>query len=544
MRWWIATGVVAAIYAGVLASTAPDIGFVRDEGYYFKAGDQYVEWFSDVWADPQGALTQVGIDRRFEYNHEHPALVKLVQGAMHRIFHDGLGWTSAAQGFRVAGFFYAVLAVLGTFALGRIVAGPLVGFMAALLLTAMPRFTFDAHLACFDVPIAAMWVWSLASFLWMWAAPKTKVLRRATLAGVVLGLAIGTKLNALFLPMVFVWVWLVDPPAPWWPRKLVSVDGRQELGGVYLPWSLLVMAPIAALVFVASWPWLWPDVVARLGEYFRFHLGHEHYPISYFGQLLVRPPFPVAFPWVMTLFTVPAGLLFLAVVGLLGSLRQPRPRRAAVAVLWAGTLLPIALISLPTTPIFGGTKHWYNALPTLSIAAAWAIAWGVGELGPRLLGSRPAVGVACATLIALPGWVGFARAHPNGIGYYNELAGGIRGAAELGMQRSFWGYVTFPIYPRLDELAPPGRTFFNRTNYDSYRMYREDGLLPKGFTYRNEAQGARVGISFEQPEHGEAEADIWANQGTRPVAGVYADEVTLGQVYVSGASSAPPEGAP
>lgn len=554
-RELVATLVVALVYVVVLARTAPDIGFVRDEGYYFKAAREYVGWFPELVSDPQQAVRAPTIDRYFSYNHEHPALVKVVQGGLHALLHERWGLTSSAQGFRAAGFLYAALALLGTFVLGRQIAGPGAGVLAALFLTAMPRFFFDAHLACFDVPITAMWTWSLAAFLWLWTAPPSRVAPRTLGTGVVFGLAIATKLNALFLPFIFVAVWLLGPPGRWWPRRTVGEDGRAGLQLGALPWSLIGVAIVGVAVFFASWPWLWPDPVGRVLEYLRFHAQHEHYPISYFGELYVKPPFPWSFPWVMTALTVPTPILLLGALGLAARLPDLLRRRPDAVVLLLGTLLPIFLISLPSTPIFGGTKHWYNALPTLSIAAAAVVSAGARELMAAAVRRRgqtsgatpgpgriaPALAGALTITFCLPGWLGAARVHPNGIGFYNELAGGVRGAAELGMQRSFWGYVPYPLYPSLDRWADRGRVFFNRTNYDSFRQYRTDGLIPSGISYANSAQHAHLGLVFEQPEHGETEAEIWANLGTRPVAGVYQDEVTLGQLYVeSWSGQAPP----
>jgi len=101
--------------------------------------------------------------------------------------------------------------------------------------------------------------------------------------------------------------------------------------------------------------------------------------------------------------------------------------------------------------------------------------------------------------------------------------------------------VSFPLIRRLDSWKERGRVYFNRTNYDSYRQYRRDGLVPAGFTYANDPRHADVGVVFEQPEHGETEAGVWANLGPRPVAGVYEDEVTFSQIYVEGLSEAPPD---
>jgi len=299
---------LCASYVVVLARTAPEIGFVRDEGYYFKAAEEYFAWFSELAESGWSATDQATIDRFFSYNHEHPALVKLVQGALHEVLHVQLEWTSSAQGFRSAGFLYAALALFGTFALGQMVGGGTVGLIAALFLSAMPRFFFDAHLATFDVPITAMWVWSLVAFVWMWRSEGrgAEPMFRAVVCGLVFGLALATKLNALFLPFIFIFVAIIDPAGPWWPRRVRDADGRVGLELVALPWSLVIVAVVGVLTFLATWPWLWPDPWDRVVEYLRFHAKHEHYPISYFGELYVKPPFPWSFPWVMTLFTVPS----------------------------------------------------------------------------------------------------------------------------------------------------------------------------------------------------------------------------------------------
>ena len=137
--------------------------------------------------------------------------------------------------------------------------------------------------------------------------------------------------------------------------------------------------------------------------------------------------------------------------------------------------------------------------------------------------------------------MGAHHGHPNGIGHYNEFAGGFRGGAELGMQRGFWGGLSLPAYQAPSPLHEGrGRVFFNRTNYDSYRMYRREGVIPQNTYYANDPKGARVGVHFEQPEHGEKEGEIWSVMGTRPVGGVYQDNVTLIQIYETGKSARPP----
>jgi len=76
--------IAASLLAGyftILLLTADGVGFVRDEGYYFKAAEDYNGWFVNLWENvknghPFDSLKKENIDRYFSYNHEHPVLMK------------------------------------------------------------------------------------------------------------------------------------------------------------------------------------------------------------------------------------------------------------------------------------------------------------------------------------------------------------------------------------------------------------------------------------------------------------------------------------
>lgn len=526
---------LAVAYVAVLWSTAPSVGFTRDEGYYFKAAAQYAGWWEVLLSSRfLEAFSDAEIQKHFGYNTEHPPLVKLSFGFSHALFTRLLGWADDAQGYRAGGFLWSGFAVYATFLLGRRLIGPWEGLFAAAALVTLPRFFFHAHLACFDAAMTAMWTISLWAFHRAWRSPPERRLRTSAIAGVVFGLALATKLNALFLPFIFLLFWLYAPPGRLLPRLVDDERGGKDVSLPPVPVPLLTCALFGPVVFVAVWPHLWHDTFARIGAYLQFHLRHEHYPISYFGELLVEPPFPVHFPFVMTAVTVPAPLLLLGTVGLTVALVGAVRRRLDDALLVAATLLPIALIALPSSPIFGGVKHWFNAMPTLLIAGGRVVTAAATAEMPGNLRRLQAAAVAVCLLC---GAAGIAASHPNGIGYYNALVGGYPGGAELGMQRGFWGGLAWPAF---DALPERGRVFFNRTNYDSYRMYDELGMIPEAVGYANDARGAKAAVVFEQPEHGEAEAEVWTHLGIRPVAGTYQDGVTLTQIYLEGPSAGPP----
>lgn len=541
---WLAILLAAAFFL-VLWKTAPDMGYTRDEGYYFKAADEYSSWWSTVFSRRfVQAFSDEEIKRAMSYNTEHPAFLKLWFGVTHAIV-DTLGLGPHSQGYRAGGFFFAALSLLATFLLARLLVSKEVALVAMLLLALIPRYFYDAHLACFDVAITAMWALSLWAF---WRAfivrendPRRR--RKILMAGVVFGFALATKLNALFLPVVFVVVWLWTFPFGQ-IRLSPGPSGGRDLALPAIPWALISCALIGPLIFLITWPYLWHDPIGRTGAYIGFHLHHEHYPILFFHDLWVKPPFPKSFALVMTLFTVPLPLIVLGTAGIAVSLwRMFWHRSGDDALLLLGTLLPLALFALPGTPIFGGVKHWYNAMPTLCIVAARALVDGLRAIRTRWpRRGAPVAGLTLA-LALLPGLLGILRSHPYGIGYYNELAGGFRGGAELGMQRGFWGGYGGAAISRIATLPPPAQVFFNRLNYDDYRMYQKEGRLPPHVYYANDAKGdVAAGIDYVgQVEHAEKGGEIWSSIGTRPSEGVYQDNTVLIQLFIRGEANRPPK---
>lgn len=531
---------LAFVYFALLWATTGSVGFTRDEGYYFKAAQEYSGWWEVLFSSRfWEAFDDVEIQKHFSYNTEHPPLVKLSQGVAYHLFHNFLGVASPSTGFRIAGFFWAALSVFATYLLGRRLVSAEVGLFAAAAMVGLPRYFFDAHLACFDVAITAMWTLSLWAFHRAWTSPPERIWRRSVLAGLVFGLALATKLNALFLPFVFVALWWLAPRERARPAFGRGPAGGPEWSLPRVPVPLLVCAVLGPVVFVATWPHLWHDTFERIAAYIRFHMKHEHYPISYFGELLVEPPFPVHFPFVMSAITIPAPLWMLGLIGWLASVWGMLRRRAlSDGLVVLATLLPLVLIALPSSPIFGGVKHWFNAMPTLFVAGGAVLFQAV----ERLRSALPKVPrLAVPALVLLPGLLGLWASHPHGIGYYNALVGGYRGGAELGMQRGFWGGLAGESLDTLETLPPGSRVFFNRLNWDSFRMYQREERFSNRVSYANEARFGNAGIAFEQPEHGEATAEIIGRFGPRPVAGTYQDGVTLTQIYVEGRSSqAPP----
>ena len=517
---------LAGCYFAMLMSTL-DIGFSRDEGFYFRAAEEYSHWYDDLIESPSKAFSKKSIDKHFAYNPEHPALPKMMFGLSWRLFgkmHDPakepwsrvwyhntkppepiLGIMAESTAMRLPALILNSLLVMFIFLFGVEFFSRRVGFVAAASWMFLPHTFWHSHLACFDMPVTAMWF--LVAWLFLKATPplaERKAARRriwglSVATGIAWGLAMSTKHNAWFIPGVFLMWYLISR----WDEVLPRCsDGRRRFVFRNIPpafWMMLLLGP---LVFFLTWPKLWFDPIGHLGFYIARHAKHEYYWAYYFGTLFTKPPFPISFPFVMSLMTIPGPIVLLAMTGLGKAfwswllrrkgrgwkIPSPLPVSGSDTILFVflNCLIPFAIIAAPNTPIFGGTKHWLPGVAFLSLFAGLGfetVANAIDGLCERLRGFRrrmvQAVAImACLSAVLVPAaWDTF-HGHTNGSTYYNALFGGFGAMGRHGMQREFWGNTAFSALPWLNENAPKNaHVDFHDTAWDSVKMYWRDGLL-------------------------------------------------------------------
>ena len=91
-----------------------------------------------------------------------------------------------------------------------------------------------------------------------------------------------------------------------------------------------------------------------------------------------------------------------------------------------------------------------------------------------------------------------------------ELIGFTRGAANVGMQRTFWGYEPLAALPAINARTDKGgRIHFGDTNQDDYRMYRRDHLLRDDIAFSGTVLGSAVASVQPQGEFKEQWMDVW-----------------------------------
>lgn len=412
--------------------------------------------------------------------------------------------TGEAAAMRWVAYVVTALAVVLTFLLGGELFGFNAGLLAALMFLFVPRHFYHAHLIAFDMAIVTTILATLYAF---WRSLTDR--RWALAAGVAWGLALLTKHNAFFLPVPLLVWWL-------WSRRgdiRLGRDGwRPWIQLPSLPIALLVMPVVALPMLAVFWPKLWYDPFRAVADYFAFHLDHDHYVQFYFGQPLEVPPFPVELPLVVTLLTVPIVFSVLAAIGAarqLGRARSPAWTDGRVAFVVLNGLTPLLLISLPSTPIFGGVKHWMTGMPFLLIFAGLALDGLLVAAAGRLRSPAlraVAVGIVIAAVFAGPIRASV-RTAAFGTAYYNPtLAGGVQGAADARMMRLYWGHTTRQALAWVNANAPRNaRVFWQNTTHDAVLMYKREGLLRHDIRPHGSERGAD--IALVEPQRAFAEVD-------------------------------------
>lgn len=330
---------------------------------------------------------------------------------------------------------FGLLGLAGTWLLARRLAGEWAGLAALVLLLITGSWSGAMFTHTKDIPFATTMLWALyfsVRVLDTLPAPPWRVLAGL---GVALGCAFGLRIGAVFA-VFYLGVGMLAAAA-------LQAHGRLRflLRGVL---ALLPAAAIALALGALFWPWaaMAPgNVFTAMSAFSHFSFDLDtvlagrvmnvgevpgHYLAAY---LLVRLP---------ELFLAGVALALLAGVRALAALATAPGRRSALPWLPVvlAALFPLAYTLVAAPPLYNGLRHFSFVLPPLAVLAGVGLvhAWQGLRARPPLL--RRAVLLACA--LAVLGQAGLlARLHPYGYLAYNQLVGGVPGAAG-GWEQDYW----------------------------------------------------------------------------------------------------------
>jgi 4-amino-4-deoxy-L-arabinose transferase-like glycosyltransferase len=405
----------AAAVAALLLATAPAVPMVWDEG------------------DAIGRAERIPAEWPYTVEREgHPALYGIVMAAGRRL--SG-GWLPPLQAARLGPmllFSLAAGAMFHRLARGWSPAAAAGGVAAVVLL---PRMFAHAHFASIDGPLVSCWVLAWAAFPGSaGTSDRVKAVTtsgatspiRVLVFGAALGMTLGAKATGWIAPLPFL-LWAVLY------RDRVALR------------TLAVGLPLAVLVFWLLNPPLWHQPLGGTLAFFDLNVNRAANPgLNISTQFLGRMynldhPLPWYNTLVWTAVTVPVGLLGLATVGAVSSLRRWRVEPAAMLLVlhWAALLVVRAI---PGTPPHDGVRLFLPSFAFLAalcgIGAHRLLAWSRARWpGQARRRAAVAAGVISCYLGAASSIVWYA---PQWLSYYNLLIGGLPGATALGMEPTYY----------------------------------------------------------------------------------------------------------
>lgn len=416
------SALVTFMTAVVLIGSAPGLAIVWDEGEYLGRALRIAEWLHLLFAAPAGTepasvFSAETIQKYWQFvtwSEGHPAFGAIPMALTSTVFGGVVHPLQAARLGPIVVFCVASGAVAFRM---RQTYGVVAASVAAAALLTFPRLFAEAHYATLDGQLTAWW-------LTAWAADAgarrhwQDEAQTSALVGVLAGLTCAIKFSgwAIWLPLVV--------------ARLIVPDRRRRAAG------LLVAIPAGLLTYYAVNPPLWHAFVATALTHVRLNAQRTlDIPTMFLGT---RYDLAHSLPWYNTIVwlavVTPVHLLVLSAAGAWSGIR--RFDRHVVSLVLHGAALMIVR-ALPGTPPHDGVRLFLPAIGFLCVLA------GVGAHGlMRFAESRPPgqrLALAAALAIAVGGGaVNLSRYYPQPLSHYNLLVGGLRGAAALGMEPTYW----------------------------------------------------------------------------------------------------------
>ena len=148
--------------------------------------------------------------------------------------------------------------------------------------------------------------------------------------------------------------------------------------------------------------------------------------------------------------------------------------------------------------------------------------------------ARPIVGMTTLAVVLLaPSALETVHSHPFGLSHYTYIAGGVPGAADLGMNRQFWGFTTGSVTGFLRQHLPEGGSVYVcDTTFQAMNMLVRDGDLPSNIRPTPDLAGADFVLVHHEHHFAEVEYQAWVAFGTRTPAHVLTyDGVPIVTIY-------------
>jgi hypothetical protein len=293
--------------------------------------------------------------------------------------------------------------------------GQRAAWTAAILWALDPFYLANSKMLHLDALLSML---MLLSALWMLVYLRERRLRPLVISAILGGLAVLTKVTAIFLIPFLGLVLLVD---------IICNKRRAMRNTPYAVRDLLLWLLVAAVTCFALWPSLWVQPGESLGliyqKGYRLHADQpRENPMLYRGVLAIHDPGPRFYADVLlfrtTFLTLPLAFMWPLLLA-----RRQREEKLSIGLLVALAFFYFIQMSL------GNWKSGRYILPillVLDVLAALALQWWA----ERLLGNRQHQSLVIGGLLAAQALIVLPH-HPYYGTHYNLLMGGPRAALRV-----------------------------------------------------------------------------------------------------------------
>jgi len=403
--------------------------------------------------------------------------------------------------------FLGVLGIAGSWKLARSLGGPRAGFIAAVLLLAIPNYYGQMFNNPKDIPFAIGMVWSIyymVRIIPLLPQPKWSLVAKL---GVATGMALGVRVGGLLifcylalLLLCFVLWRSIETPSP---RRILA-DGFASCWRVLLP-TIVVAYPVMLLF----WPWAQESPIANPLQSLIF-FSHETFPYRtlFAGHYFAASDLPWVYLPTYIILALPELVLALALAAPIGAFvvirRLPVTERRdwilRHGLMAFAIVFPVAYAVEIKAVLFDGMRHFIFLLPLIAVAAALVadrvLNWLAGfEYRRPIYAAIALYGIAHFSMMAM--------LHPNEYVYYNGFVGGVEGAQGL-FKLDYWANSYAEAVDGLENYLETqyGLDFMDRdfTVAVCGPPISADYFFPKNFTFSEDREHADFFIAFTKDD--------------------------------------------
>jgi hypothetical protein len=407
-------------------------GVTWDSPSLFYGGERTLYWIEHPWVpgaldfnapDPPGFHSRFEKWPNLDDVKHYPVLPGLVAAFSSQVFHDWLGLVDDIDGHHLGLVLMhaAAIFILG-WTLSNLV-GTQAGLFAITALVLFPTIAGHAFNNAKDLSCADFYGCGIAAVgLGVIRGREKQIL----LGGVWLGISLACKMNGAFA-LVTLALWL---PIAWF----VLYWRRQRVPEKVLV-ALLLVPPLAMVLFFLLWPWLYQGSPAD----WRNHVVEYLQTVLKYGY--GRRESWTNYPLRALLFMTPPLVLASALVFLVRGFRGSREALATWSLFLLWTSIPLLRVAAPHSGFYDANRHFleyvYGLCAMAGVGFAQVLEWGLAAWRKRgrkrptenqLVWSLSLAGLGCLLLALL-------SYSPYEIAYFNSLIGGLGGAQRAALFR-------------------------------------------------------------------------------------------------------------